>query len=79
MPALIVEIDGPIWPARRTVAPQPTNAEVTVDVGVSYDSNGVVQVHAVQRDIGHFQDGDPGQGSVEFNVSFRQACLNPSG
>ncbi|HEX3449242.1 MAG TPA: Hsp70 family protein [Isosphaeraceae bacterium] len=31
----------------------PTNAEVTVDVGFSYDSNGVVQVQAVQRDTGH--------------------------
>jgi molecular chaperone DnaK len=31
----------------------PTSAEVTVDVGLSYDSNGVVQVHAVQRDTGH--------------------------
>ena len=28
----------------------PTNAEVTIDVGLSYDSNGVVQVQAVQRD-----------------------------
>jgi molecular chaperone DnaK (HSP70) len=32
---------------------QATNAEVTVDVGLSYDSNGVVQVQAVQRDTGH--------------------------
>ena len=31
----------------------PTNNEVTVDVGLSYDSNGVVQVQAVQRDTGH--------------------------
>ena len=31
----------------------PTDAEVTVDVGLSYDSNGVVQVQAVQRDTGH--------------------------
>ena len=30
-----------------------TDAEVTVDVGLSYDSNGVVQVQAVQRDTGH--------------------------
>jgi molecular chaperone DnaK len=30
-----------------------TDAEVTVDVGLSYDSNGVVQVHATQRDTGH--------------------------
>lgn len=29
---------------------QPTDAEVTVDVGLSYDRNGVVQVQAVQRD-----------------------------
>jgi molecular chaperone DnaK (HSP70)/uncharacterized protein YegL len=29
-----------------------TEAEVTVDVGLSYDSNGVVQVQAVQRDTG---------------------------
>ena len=28
----------------------PTDKEVTVDVGLSYDSNGVVQVNAVQRD-----------------------------
>ncbi len=28
----------------------PTDAEVMVDVGLSYDSNGVVQVQAVQRD-----------------------------
>jgi molecular chaperone DnaK (HSP70) len=28
----------------------PTTPEVTVDVGLSYDSNGVVQVEAVQRD-----------------------------
>jgi molecular chaperone DnaK (HSP70) len=31
---------------------QPTDAGVTVDVGLSYDANGVVQVHAVQRDTG---------------------------
>ncbi|HWE39587.1 MAG TPA: Hsp70 family protein [Isosphaeraceae bacterium] len=31
---------------------QPTDAEVTVDVGLSYDANGVVQVRAVQRDTG---------------------------
>jgi len=31
----------------------PTDAEVTIDVGLSYDSNGVVQVQAVQRDTGH--------------------------
>ena len=30
-----------------------TDAEVTVDVGLSYDANGVVQVQAVQRDTGH--------------------------
>ena len=30
-----------------------TDAEVTIDVGLSYDSNGVVQVQAVQRDTGH--------------------------
>jgi molecular chaperone DnaK (HSP70) len=30
----------------------PTGDEVTVDVGLSYDSNGVVQVRAVQRDTG---------------------------
>ena len=30
-----------------------TDSEVTVDVGLSYDSNGVVQVQAVQRDTGH--------------------------
>jgi molecular chaperone DnaK len=29
-----------------------TDSEVTVDVGLSYDSNGVVQVQAVQRDTG---------------------------
>src|SRR6185437_6927266 len=28
----------------------PTGAEVTVDLGVSYDPNGVVQVRATQRD-----------------------------
>jgi Mg-chelatase subunit ChlD len=32
---------------------QATDAEVTVDVGLSYDANGVVQVQAVQRDTGH--------------------------
>jgi molecular chaperone DnaK (HSP70) len=31
----------------------PTDAEVTVDVGLLYDANGVVQVQAVQRDTGH--------------------------
>lgn len=31
----------------------PTDARVTIDVGLSYDSNGVVQVRAVQRDTGH--------------------------
>jgi molecular chaperone DnaK (HSP70)/uncharacterized protein YegL len=31
----------------------PTRDEVTVDVGLSYDSNGVVQVQASQRDTGH--------------------------
>jgi molecular chaperone DnaK (HSP70) len=31
---------------------EPTAAEVAVDVGLSYDSNGVVQVRAVQRDTG---------------------------
>jgi molecular chaperone DnaK len=31
----------------------PTNDEVTIDVGLSYDSNGVVQVQAVQRDTAH--------------------------
>jgi molecular chaperone DnaK (HSP70) len=30
-----------------------TSAEVTLDVGLSYDSNGVVQVQAAQRDTGH--------------------------
>jgi molecular chaperone DnaK (HSP70) len=30
-----------------------TDAEVKVDVGISYDANGVVQVQAVQRDTGH--------------------------
>ncbi|WP_422926092.1 Hsp70 family protein [Singulisphaera sp. PoT] len=30
-----------------------TDHEVTVDVGMSYDSNGVVQVRATQRDTGH--------------------------
>jgi molecular chaperone DnaK (HSP70) len=32
---------------------QATDAEVTVDVILSYDINGVVQVRAVQRDTGH--------------------------
>jgi molecular chaperone DnaK (HSP70) len=31
---------------------EPTAEEVVVDVGLSYDANGVVQVHAVQRDTG---------------------------
>ncbi|MFO0956803.1 MAG: Hsp70 family protein [Isosphaeraceae bacterium] len=31
---------------------EPTAEEVIVDVGLSYDANGVVQVHAVQRDNG---------------------------
>jgi molecular chaperone DnaK (HSP70) len=31
---------------------EPTAAEVAVDVGLSYDSNGVVQVRAIQRDTG---------------------------
>jgi molecular chaperone DnaK (HSP70) len=31
----------------------PTDAEVTIDVGMSYDANGVVQVRATQRDTGH--------------------------
>ncbi len=31
---------------------QPTDEEVAVDVGLSYDSNGVVQVRAIQRDTG---------------------------
>jgi molecular chaperone DnaK len=30
-----------------------TDAEVTVDVSMSYDANGIVQVGAVQRDTGH--------------------------
>lgn len=30
----------------------PTREEVAVDVGMSYDANGVVQVHATQRDTG---------------------------
>lgn len=30
-----------------------TNAEVQVDVKMSYDTNGVVQVQAIQRDTGH--------------------------
>src|SRR5437868_14740824 len=29
---------------------QPTNAEVTIDLNISYDADGVVQVRAVQRD-----------------------------
>ena len=41
----------------------PTNAEVMVDVGLSYDSNGVVQVQAVQRDTGHRLADDRGTGS----------------
>ena len=32
---------------------QATDAEVTVDVRLSYDANGVVQVRAVQRDTNH--------------------------
>ncbi len=32
---------------------QPTDSEVDIDVGMSYDANGVVQVHATQRDTGH--------------------------
>lgn len=32
---------------------QATDREVTVDVGLSYDANGVVQVRAVQRDTKH--------------------------
>jgi molecular chaperone DnaK len=31
----------------------PTNSEVTIDLGLSYDSNGVVQVQAIQRDTAH--------------------------
>jgi molecular chaperone DnaK (HSP70) len=31
---------------------EPTQDEVAVDVGLSYDANGVVQVHATQRDTG---------------------------
>ena len=31
---------------------EPTGGEVAVDVGLSYDANGVVQVRAVQRDTG---------------------------
>jgi molecular chaperone DnaK len=30
-----------------------TDSEVTIDLGLSYDSNGVVQVQALQRDTGH--------------------------
>jgi molecular chaperone DnaK (HSP70) len=32
---------------------QTTDAEVTIDVKMSYDVNGVVQVRAIQRDTGH--------------------------
>ena len=32
---------------------QPTDREVSVDVALSYDANGVVQVGATQRDTGH--------------------------
>ncbi|MDR3632924.1 MAG: Hsp70 family protein [Isosphaeraceae bacterium] len=32
---------------------QATDAEVTVDIRMSYDANGVVQVRATQRDTGH--------------------------
>ena len=32
---------------------QATDAEVMVDVGISYDANGVVQVEAIQRDTAH--------------------------
>jgi molecular chaperone DnaK (HSP70)/uncharacterized protein YegL len=32
---------------------QPTDAEVTIDIRMSYDANGVVQVAATQRDTGH--------------------------
>lgn len=32
---------------------RPTAGEVTVDIGMSYDANGVVQVRATQRDTGH--------------------------
>ncbi|MHC5539585.1 Hsp70 family protein [Singulisphaera rosea] len=32
---------------------QPTDAEVTIDLGMSYDANGVVHVQATQRDTGH--------------------------
>src|SRR6185437_7458580 len=32
---------------------QETDAEVTVDIRMSYDANGVVQVAATQRDTGH--------------------------
>jgi molecular chaperone DnaK len=35
---------------------RPTAAEVTVDLGVSYDVNGVVQVRAAQRDTRHALD-----------------------
>ncbi|MDR3622262.1 MAG: Hsp70 family protein [Paludisphaera borealis] len=31
----------------------PSDAEVKIDVGLSYDANGVVQVRATQRDSGH--------------------------
>ena len=33
-----------------------TDAEVTIDVTMSYDANGIVQVKAVQRDTGHRLD-----------------------
>ncbi len=34
----------------------PTDAEVTIDVSMSYDANGIVQVEAHQRDTGHKLD-----------------------
>ncbi len=34
----------------------PTQEEIAVDVGLSYDANGVVQVHATQRDTGRAGD-----------------------
>ncbi len=34
----------------------PTDAEVTIDVTMSYDANGIVQVEAAQRDTGHRLD-----------------------
>ena len=37
---------------------QATDAEVTVDIRMSYDANGVVQVAATQRDTGHALDDD---------------------